>query len=523
MATTLPHPVQWVTASPLWGPAPDKLARLQAPGILQFDSDRFMEELAERLQSPERPDLTDLLVTRFKSYRERMPGEPPDDEINTPPKLYQPAHGRFYLVATSLVCRLPGLPDHVVDTARGEKAAFVLRRSMGGGKEGAWVPAAPGNPADKRRIWKELNTAETGALAKGEELLPLFPMNFASEGKRRRMLVGLVPTSSRDTFESAAAFQDDDPSTGLDPDKMLADEAEGQVTAPFEQLLAYTKATSEAVAVQKEVTRFLLVDFATFLEERIPALWTLLDKASPGPTPAAGSPLRTLFLLLTGNHRVEGSSGDTWQQALRKAMQQRTAILNGGTGGLDYNLRLCTEVTVAALRSALGAAVVAGVYSLPSEPEPVSKLEEPGKALYVMRCVYLKPACGALCPPIVSAPSKAFTLAPFFDSDAPARPVRIELPLDTSIRGLRKFKKNVGFTLSKGLRKQMSRVSGLEKTMKGELDDGLSFDLGELCMFSIPIITLCAFIVLMIFFSLLNIIFWWMPFLKICLPKPRVG
>jgi hypothetical protein len=69
----------------------------------------------------------------------------------------------------------------------------------------------------------------------------------------------------------------------------------------------------------------------------------------------------------------------------------------------------------------------------------------------------------------------------------------------------------------------MSRVAGLEKTMKGELDDGLSFDLGELCMFSIPIITLCAFIVLMIFLALLNIIFWWMPFLKICLPKPRVG
>ncbi|MBZ4417843.1 hypothetical protein [Myxococcus sp. RHSTA-1-4] len=521
MATTLAHPVQWVAASPLWGPGVDKLARIQAPGILEFDSDRFMEELAERLAAAPRPDLTSLLVTQFKSHRERMPGEPADDVVNTPPKLYQPAHGRFYLVASSLVCRLPGMPDHVVDTAKGEKAAFVLRRDLGGGKEGAWVPD-PGDSTGKRRIWKTLEAADAGTLAKGEELLPLFPVNFTADGKRRRMLVGLVPTSSRDTFESAEAFEPP-PGTDLDPEKMIAAEAEAQVLVPYEQLLAWKKDTAEAVEVQKEATRFLLVDFATLLEERLPTLWSVLNKDTPGPAPAVGSPTRALYDLLTGNHRVEGSSGDTWQQALRKAWLQRVAILNGGTGGLNYNLRRCTEVSVADLRRDIEAAAVAGTYSLPSEPEPVPRLEEPGIARYVLRCVYLKPHCGALCPPLVSARSKAFTLAPFFDPDAPGRPVRIELPVDTSIRGLRKFKKNVGFTLSKGLRKQMSRVAGLEKTMKGELDDGLSFDLGELCMFSIPIITLCAFIVLMIFLALLNIIFWWMPFLKICLPKPRVG
>jgi hypothetical protein len=41
-----------------------------------------------------------------------------------------------------------------------------------------------------------------------------------------------------------------------------------------------------------------------------------------------------------------------------------------------------------------------------------------------------------------------------------------------------------------------------------------------ICSLSIPIITLCAFIVLMIFLSLLNIVFWWMAFFKICLPIP---
>ncbi|MCY1022085.1 hypothetical protein [Pyxidicoccus sp. MSG2] len=516
MATTLPHAVQWVSASPLWA-GTDKLARIQAPGILQFDSDRFMEELAERLQQAPKPDLTDLLVTKFESFGERFPGEGPVDSTRTP-KLYQPAHGRFYLVASSLVCRLPGMPDHVVDLPKGEKAAFVLRKELGSGKEGAWVPDAT-DPRGKRRIWKELTTAQVGTLAKGEELLPLFPVNFTADGKRRRMLVGLVPTSSRDTFESANAFEDSDPSTGLNPKEMIADEAEGQVIVPYEQLRAWTKTTTEAVEVQKETTRFLLVDFATLLEERLPALWTVLNKQTPGPRPTDAT--QALYDLLTGN-ALESATADTWQKALRSAWQQREAVLNGRTNTLDYNLRR-GGVLPETLRGAVTAAAAVGTYTLPSQPEPVSKLEEPGVTRYVLRCVYLKPACGALCPPLVSAPSRTFTLAPFFDPDAPARPVRIELPVDTSIRGLRRFKKNVGFTLSKGLRKQMSRVAGLEKTMKGELDDGLSFDLGELCMFSIPIITLCAFIVLMIFLALLNIIFWWMPFLKICLPKPRVG
>ena len=49
----------------------------------------------------------------------------------------------------------------------------------------------------------------------------------------------------------------------------------------------------------------------------------------------------------------------------------------------------------------------------------------------------------------------------------------------------------------------------------------LSLQLGMICSFSIPIITICALIVLMIFLSLLNIIFWWLPFFRICFPFPK--
>jgi len=41
------------------------------------------------------------------------------------------------------------------------------------------------------------------------------------------------------------------------------------------------------------------------------------------------------------------------------------------------------------------------------------------------------------------------------------------------------------------------------------------------CSFSLPIITIVALILLIIFVKLLDIIFFWMPFFQICLPLPK--
>jgi hypothetical protein len=76
--------------------------------------------------------------------------------------------------------------------------------------------------------------------------------------------------------------------------------------------------------------------------------------------------------------------------------------------------------------------------------------------------------------------------------------------------------------ISNKLRQQVERVQGskLEDIDKGDVGDEPGWSLGMICSFSLPIITLCAFIVLMLFIQLLNIVFWWLPFLKICLPIP---
>lgn len=123
------------------------------------------------------------------------------------------------------------------------------------------------------------------------------------------------------------------------------------------------------------------------------------------------------------------------------------------------------------------------------------------------------------CPPIVSEPSQTFTFARFFDSDAPARHIRLELP-SINMQDLRKFKRGVGMQMSPALRRLMGRVN--EDTLDGELgSEGPGWELGMICTFSLQIIFLVAFIVMFIFLILLNIVFWWLPFLKICFPIPR--
>jgi hypothetical protein len=168
--------------------------------------------------------------------------------------------------------------------------------------------------------------------------------------------------------------------------------------------------------------------------------------------------------------------------------------------------------------------------------QPIMGIDAP--AYFVIRCVFERPNCGPLQPAVVSEATEPFAMAGFFDPDAPARPVRIGLPVDTTPAGLRKFDKNTAFLISDVLCGQIDRAKGLGL---GDLirtvlpwplhkdldlpdtgpckDDGIS--IGMICSLSIPIITICALILLMIMVSLLDIIFRWMPFFILCLPVPK--
>jgi hypothetical protein len=158
---------------------------------------------------------------------------------------------------------------------------------------------------------------------------------------------------------------------------------------------------------------------------------------------------------------------------------------------------------------------------------------------FVLRCAYVRCDCGPLKPALLSAPSARFQLASFFDSDAPARPIRIALPFDTTPAGLRKHHKNTAFVMSDVLCGQVQRAKGLgfidlvlsvlPWPFHKDLDTGgmgpcqsPQASLGMICSLSLPIITICALILLMIIVSLLDLIFRWMPFFAICFPVSKL-
>lgn len=513
------HPVQWVTAQPLWPRATSAADRasMRRPTLLRMASDAFMDDLLALLDN--QPATLGDLEARPESYRARPLGVP--DAWTPPPppqlKLYQPFHGHFNLVAASLVCGLPGLPDHAVDAAEQEATGFVLRR-LSGGTELAWVV----DPS-RGKGWQPV-AGDPAALAPFEERLPLFPVPFTVNGRRRRLHAGVLPTASVEALNVAPQLAPADVQNSPGESDPRMSEVDARVVGVLQSLAASTQPADLLAGP----SLFLMLDLADFLARRASAAW---DAILSGRMPQPLDPARALYTLLSAWVVPAGSGAATWRDALGRVWDQRQRIVVDGTTSppLAFDVRATVvagkplavdPAPIGALRAAVQAALGPAAADT-SLVLATPKLEQGGGATYVVRCVFERPKCLPFRPPVVSDPSPPFALAGVFDPDAPARPVRINLPIDTSPAGLRKFPKNVAVLVSDQLRRQMNAASDAAKLIKGETADGGGFDLGMICSFSIPIITICAFIILIIFMILLNIVFWWLPFFRICWPVPK--
>jgi hypothetical protein len=121
------------------------------------------------------------------------------------------------------------------------------------------------------------------------------------------------------------------------------------------------------------------------------------------------------------------------------------------------------------------------------------------------------------CPPklVWSMESEPYRILPWWDGDGPA--VTISLP---DIRNLKKVKPSVAFAMPPAIGNLFK--GDMKKLAEGEGEEDNS-GVAWLCSFSIPFITICAFIVLNIFLSLFDLIFRWMLFIKICIPIPKAA
>jgi hypothetical protein len=124
------------------------------------------------------------------------------------------------------------------------------------------------------------------------------------------------------------------------------------------------------------------------------------------------------------------------------------------------------------------------------------------------------PACPAEL--VWSNYSEPFRIAAWYESSERPHPP-VPLP-DPTKDFMKNAKPNCSFLVPKGL---MGALQGT--SMSGLMDGGgggPALKLDWICGFNIPLITICAFFVLNIFLMLLNIVFFWLPFIKICVPFP---
>ena len=483
----------------------------------------------------------------------------------------------------------------------------------------------------------------------GEELLPLFPLNFSDElGHARRLRAGVIPVGRREEYMGSARLETPlQPGTSTPPiitgdpvavaktkKSARKEQLKFDVTEPWKALIRamykaaeqINKSDTSGTNTDDQLTNrrkfalrsnegaqlqswLILLDFADYLATHVPEVWSAVIRA--GAPVGLNTGRLHLFDWINSSGTAPGSSGwqfgGTFATTLRDALQrisasgvrqmlegaERTFSVNdhvtawppfyylltgvreasalaGGSyavGGIQTSLDATTapapdpadveampETTITLAESAarkvdrlvqLVMAAVDADARTPAAPIPfavqlrdamTSTQGDPG--WFLLRCVYVHCACcGPLEPDVLSAPSQQFQLASFFDSDAPARPIRIALPIDTTAAGLRKHQKNTAFVLSDILCGQVNRLKGLGFVdlvlsvlpwpFHKDLDigsDGLgpcksgAANFGMICSLSIPIITICALILLFMIVLVLDIIFHWIPWLIICFP-----
>jgi hypothetical protein len=682
--TPAQHRIAWQPPRPLWrGTTP--FAR--APQILRFASDDFMDQVIAMLEEDpaqlsrliakpetwrtpaaevETPDLIQrvpLPAPLAAAKRRRLlalsrpavpPPAPPPDQ---PLKLYQPAHMRHYLVAGSLTCAVPGLPEHVL-AGSNESVGFVIRRllpaSAASTGDQTLIEFAFVQEAEKQR-WLRV-AADDGSpavLAPGEELLPLFRVAHGDEaGRRHGLWAGVIPVGKREDY------------LGKDIDRTVVSLTEGQkatlkpgakppptpskaarlmtfkmaVAEPWKALIrAAVKASDDILSgdagnpkqkreriltwnLQFQMQSWLiLLDFADWLETHMPRVWTAVKTASgaglanneltlfqrlqaanasalvvamqhsdpPTPPPASldlksmapslaaalaqvrAAGVREILEAKTSHYGLAGAvkkeagwpdfhfplagldSGanaagpfvdatktlpDTAIEGDVERVATPAAAPAGGSEDLAERLDKFTALVGRSLEARSETDVQPPPFAIKLRDSLVAAKGDQG--LFVIRFVYLNRDCGPLHPPTLSDPTQRFRMASFFDPDAPVRPIRITLPLDTSPAGLRKHGRGTAFVLSDMLCGQVQRAKGLGFVdlvrqvlpfpLHKDIDigDGGSckgsggLEIGMICSLSIPIITLCALILLIIIVTLLDFIFRWLPWFILCLPVP---
>jgi hypothetical protein len=463
-------------------------------------------------------------------------------------RLYQPVHRTFHVALLEVACDTVGRPR--LDPQKIESAGLVVRRiteGASGTAHEAWMQSenrvrgwAGLNPVRKEEeldpdparrplelrtgngeINRRLQLWKQSAAPLSESSTPLFiaPPEVCLNA-RRTILYGVVPVTSSDLSEPPPPDKPGEESAGLprfDSNELqemmrehlplfLQERKGGAVPIPPRAGRNFTFADAEDGDLQAFILslRQLKFEFAAFDETANGrALYNELNRVQfDREDRRLGDFLRDAAEVLIdlagqdGTPRTVRMPG-SWP-ALTRAQEDR--ILNR---------------VMAVLRGHLD--------SLTSSE---GRFEAPSSRYRLRAFIRVKRDDG--CPTGIfwSDYSEPFGIVPWYENNG-LPPVKISLPdpFDKDFLGKLKpngvFKPNVTFKVPERLFNLLNKNSP-DDFLKGEASESdVQLGLDWICGFNIPIITLVAFIVLSIFLSLLNLVFWWLPFVKICIPFPK--
>ena len=462
-------------------------------------------------------------------------------------KLYQPVHRTFHVALLEVACDFQGQHPRL-DPESIDSAGLVVRRVsykqrreiaqgwMQAGKTiSGWVdldspalldldpdpqrrpPAlSVGNAEVDRRLLLTYRAPLTSPVAKGDFLETVAPLFIAPPevcaATRKTILYGMVPTASVEKSEAPA------PALIFDAtDRTLKNHVSGYlrsgVNTPFSSLagrqLHYEKAWNPQPEPKSELDQFMV------LLQQLTAEFNAF-----GSTPEATrlfNELNQIQLSFTSG------SGATELQRAGDFLKAAKAVLLDGDGRNEsrtVHMPDSWPSLSATQDQRLWVAITAAMGARFAEIRPQEGRFDDLTSSYRLRAfVRVKRDDG--CPPklVWSDPSEPFIIAPWYEGGA-APPVQVALP---SLGGdfLKNVKPNVSFVVPSDLA-NLLQGNDPKKMAAGEgVKPPPGLELDWICGFNIPIITLCAFIVLNIFLSLLNIIFQWMAFIKICIPFPK--
>ena len=494
---------------------------------------------------------------RSAQGRESLLGTTARQTANNILRLFQPVQRTFHVALIEVACDSVGTPR--LDPVRIESAGLVVRREALGSTGGAtpdvlegwredagtlrgWIPFADdretgldpdpvrrhvpsaGHPELDRRL--SLLQAALGPLA--ESTAPLFvaPPDVCQAAKKT-ILYGLVPVTSSELSTRPAgangASVTPTASTGAsDPLQFLREHvatylrpSSGTKRVPYPNAVLSASDATRVLAAGKGATGeedSLLWDYIDMLRQ------LALELNAFGETPEA----KALHALLdTIQLPYQSGSGQYATYSTRAAgaeLQRATRVLVDRVAGEEVRMpRYWPSIPFALGESIITAAKGVLDTRLAAVKQHEARYGDARRQYRVRAFVRVRQPDGCPDHTVWSDYSEPFTIAPWYEGNGvPAAPV--QLP-DITDAFLKKVKPNVSFAVPDKLFNFL-RANDPKSILEGKAKKADASGLNWICGFNIPIITICAFIVLNIFLALLHMVFFWLPFVKICIPFP---